>query len=87
MTDKKHFGILSAEIESPTGEFQLLPASSFRAKDGRPKDARTYVLNEPQATALIAAFNAQANPICWNWKTLPRRAGCSPDAGASSGRR
>ena len=64
MRDKtKSIGIMSAEIQGADGEFQLLPAGVFRAKDGRPKDAPAYVLEERHAALLIARFNKEKNPI------------------------
>jgi phage I-like protein len=69
MTDKtKSIGIMSAELESADGEFQLLPAGVFKSKDGRPKDAAAYVLEEHHAAALVAQFNAQKNPIAVDYE-------------------
>jgi phage I-like protein len=63
LNDPLAIGILSAELETPSGEFQIFPAGSFSATDGRPKDAPGYVLDETIAAQLIADFEAKTNPL------------------------
>lgn len=56
-------GILVADLPAPGGEFQIFPSGEFRATDGRPKDAKSYLMTGTEGAVLIAAFNAQKNPL------------------------
>jgi phage I-like protein len=59
----KSVGIMSAEIASADGEFQLFPDGAFKAIDGRPKDAKAYLMDKVQADLIIAAFNLKKTPL------------------------
>lgn len=61
--EKISIGILTAEIQDTTGEFQIFPAGDFRASDGRPKNAAAYRLDESNVAALIADFRNRKNPL------------------------
>ncbi len=43
-------------------ELQLMPAGSFAARDGRPKEVASWVLDAAIAQSLIAAANARTTP-------------------------
>jgi phage I-like protein len=61
--DTRAVGILSAEFQTPAGEFQIFPSGRFSTSDGRPRNAPGYVLDETIAARLITDFKAKTNPL------------------------
>jgi phage I-like protein len=63
MNEEQAIGVITSDITGSEGELQIFPEGFFRANDGRPKDADGYALNESNAAALIAIFNAKKTDI------------------------
>lgn len=65
----KHFiAALTAHIESTGSELKLLPAGSFRARDGRPAECAAWHLDGAIAESLIAAANARQVPYVLDYE-------------------
>lgn len=61
-TPHQNLGIAACAISvTASAEIQLLPAGEFRAIDGRPKDASSWIIDEQMAASVISAFNVKKN--------------------------
>lgn len=54
---------LTLAISASGNEIQLLPAGEFTARDGRPADCKSWVLDDAAAAALIALAEQRATPF------------------------
>ncbi|WP_316154727.1 phage protease [Cupriavidus sp. BIC8F] len=62
MTIRALIASLSVEIQTGSTEIQLIPAGSFRAQDGRPKECAAWHLDAEIAALVVAHVNARRTP-------------------------
>ncbi|SOZ12076.1 phage protease [Cupriavidus taiwanensis] len=62
MTIRALIASLSVEIQTGSTEIQLIPAGSFRAQDGRPKECAAWHLDADIAALIVAHVNARKTP-------------------------
>ncbi|MEQ4538030.1 MAG: phage protease [Billgrantia sp.] len=62
-TTRFHIAACAARLRSPSREIQLMPAGSFRARDGRPEGLPHWTLNAAAAAQVIARAAARQTPF------------------------